>query len=157
MVRAMAEQSSPAGRIVVGVDGSASSKTALRWAVEQAGRTGARVQVIIAWHYPAMVGGYAWAPVSVMEAANFAEVAEKTAAETIAEVVDPASTVSIETCVREGNAAGLLIEAAEGAELLVVGSRGHGGFTSALLGSVSLHCAQHSPCPIVIVRGHAAS
>jgi nucleotide-binding universal stress UspA family protein len=157
MVTSMTERNCPAGRIVVGIDGSASSKSALRWAVAQAERIGATVQVVIAWHYPAMVGGYAWAPVSVMEAANFDETAAKTAAETIAEVVDPASAVSIETSVREGNAAAVLIEAAEGAQLLVVGCRGHGGFTSALLGSVSLHCAQHAPCPIVIIRGHAAS
>jgi nucleotide-binding universal stress UspA family protein len=157
MVSAMAEAGVQGRRIVVGVDGSASSKAALRWAVAQAERTGAVVQVATAWHYPAMVGGYSWAPVSVMEVANFDETAAKTAAETIAEVVDPASPVVIETSVREGNPAGVLIEAAEGADLLVVGCRGHGGFTSALLGSVSQHCAQHSPCPIVIVRGQTAS
>jgi nucleotide-binding universal stress UspA family protein len=157
MVRVMAERSSAAWRIVVGVDGSASSKAALRWAVAQAERTDATVQVVVAWHYPAMIGGYGFAPVSVMEAANFDEIASKTAAETIAEVVDPVSPVRVETWVREGNPAEVLIEAAEGADLLVVGSRGHGGFTGALLGSVSQHCVQHAPCPIVIVRGHTAS
>ena len=54
--------------------------------------------------------------------------------------------------VREGNAAQVLLDAAQGADLLVVGSRGHGGFTEALLGSVSQHCVHHAQCPIVIVR-----
>jgi nucleotide-binding universal stress UspA family protein len=144
-------------RIVVGIDGSPSSRVALKWAVEQAERTDALVQAVIAWHYPVMLGGYAWAPVSAMEATDLREIAEKTVAETIAEVVDPASSVPIETVVKEGVAAQVLIDAAKGAELLVVGCRGHGGFSSALLGSVSQHCAHHSPCPIVITRGSEAS
>lgn len=149
----MKEQGRTNGRIVVGVDGSPSSKAALRWAVAQAERTGASVQAVIAWHYPVMIGGYAWAPVSAVPTEDFEEIADKTLAETIADAVDPATAVRIEKVVREGNAAQVLIEAADGAELLVVGSRGHGGFSSALIGSVSQHCAHHAPCPILIVRG----
>lgn len=55
--------------------------------------------------------------------------------------------------VAEGNPAQVLIDASDGADLLVVGSRGHGGFTEALLGSVSQHCVQHAHCPVVVIRG----
>jgi nucleotide-binding universal stress UspA family protein len=153
----MTQQKSPAGRIVVGVDGSRPSRVALQWALRQAELTGATVQAVIAWHYPVMVGGYAWAPVSVLDSSDFGEIAEKQITETIADVVDPASSVRVTTSVLEGNAAQVLLDAARGADLLVVGSHGHGGFAGALLGSVSQHCAHHSPCPIVIVHGQAGS
>jgi len=62
-------------------------------------------------------------------------------------------TVVVETSVAEGSPGRALVEAAKGAELLVVGSRGRGGFAGALFGSVSLHCVSHAPCPVVVVRG----
>lgn len=141
------------GRIVVGVDGSPSSKAALKWAVRQAALTGSTVEAVIAWHYPPMYGGYGWAPVSAVSPVSFDEVAAKTLTESIAESVDPASSVHISQQVAEGSPAQVLLEAAKGADLLVVGSRGHGGFSGLLLGSVSQHCASHSSCPIVIIRG----
>ncbi len=153
MVRAMTGQSNQERRIVVGVDGSDQSRAALRWALRQAELTGAAVHAVIAWHYPVMAGGYAWAPVSAMDATDFGEIAAKTLAEVIADEADPASSVRVGTSVTEGNAAQVLLEAAKGAELLVIGSRGHGGFTGTLLGSVSQHCSHLSPCPIVIIRG----
>jgi nucleotide-binding universal stress UspA family protein len=155
-VTVMNQPNGTARRIVVGVDGSDSSRTALRWAVRQAELTGASVEAVIAWHYPVMVGGYAWAPVSEIPTTDFEEIATKTLAETIADSVDPDSPVQVGTFVGEGNPAQVLLDAAAGAELLVVGSRGHGGFASALLGSVSQHCAHHAPCPVLIIRGHAA-
>lgn len=125
--------------------------------MRQAALTGTAVQAVIAWHYPVMAGGYGWAPVSAMDATDFGEVAAKTLAEVIADEADPASSVRVSTSVMEGNAAQVLLKAAKGAELLVVGSRGHGGFAGALLGSVSQHCVHLSPCPIVIVRGKAGN
>jgi nucleotide-binding universal stress UspA family protein len=151
----MNQRESPARRIVAGVDGSAESRTALRWAVRQAELTGSDVQAVIVWHYPVMAGGYAWAPVSVLESTDFREIAAKELNEAIADVVDPASGVQVGALVKEGNPAQVLLDLAEGAELLVVGSRGHGGFAGALLGSVSQHCAHHAPCPLVIIRGPA--
>jgi len=62
-------------------------------------------------------------------------------------------TVVVETSVAEGSPGHALVEAAKGAELLVVGNRGRGGFAGALFGSVSLHCVSHAPCPVVVVRG----
>jgi len=140
-------------RIVVGVDGSPSSVSALRWAVKQAGLTGATVDAVISWHYPASAGGYGWAPIGVGAAFDFAENAEKVLAAAISEAAPPDSAVDVRARVAEGNAAQVLLDAADGADLLVVGSRGHGGFTEALLGSVSQHCVHHAHCPVVVIRG----
>jgi nucleotide-binding universal stress UspA family protein len=140
--------SEPAGRIVVGVDGSAPSKTALGWAIRQAKLTGAVVEAVIAWHYP---GSYGYS-VPLVDDTDYKELAAKVVTDAIAEVTGPASPVEIRAKVAEGNAAAALLAASAGAELLVVGSRGHGGFTEALLGSVSQHCVHHAPCPVVIIR-----
>jgi len=144
------------GRIVVGVDGSPSSKAALAWAVEQAALTGAWVEAVICWHYPIMVGGVPFAPIAVPENADFGGFAALVLTDAIAETVDPDGPVKISSVVREGKAAQVLLDAAKGAELLVVGSRGHGGFTEALLGSVSQACVHHARCPVVIIRAAAS-
>jgi nucleotide-binding universal stress UspA family protein len=138
-------------RIVVGVDGSVSSKAALRWAIRQAELTGAVVDAVIAWHYP---GGYGY-PTPIADDANYEELAAKVATDTIAEVAGPAAPVEIRPRAVEGNAASVLLAASAGAELLVVGSRGHGGFVEALLGSVSQHIVHHAVCPVVILRSSA--
>ena len=148
----MSEQQASASRIVVGVDGSPSSRAALAWAVRQAELVGASIEAVAAWHYPVMTGGYAWAPASGLDDSDWGDIAAKELTDAISQTVSPDSSVKISTSVQEGNAAQVLLEAADGAGLLVVGSRGHGGFTGALLGSVSQHCAHHAPCPLVIVR-----
>ncbi|HYK69543.1 MAG TPA: universal stress protein [Streptosporangiaceae bacterium] len=140
------------GRIVVGVDGSSSSKAALAWAVDQARLTGASVEAVIAWHYPVVVGGIPFAPMGVVDSPDYAEFAMKVLSDAIAATVDPDEPVKVSLVVRAGNAAQALLEAAGGADLLVVGSRGHGGFTEALLGSVSQACVHHARCPVVIIR-----
>jgi nucleotide-binding universal stress UspA family protein len=99
-----------------------------------------------------MVAGYAWMPASGLDDCDFGDIAAKELTSAISQTVSADSSVKISTSVQEGNAAQVLLEAADGADLLVVGSRGHGGFTGALLGSVSQHCAHHAPCPLVIVR-----
>ena len=140
-------------RIVAGVDGSASSISALRWAIRQAGLTGTSVAAVIAWHYPAAAagGGYGMA-VAGAEASDYREIAEKIVADAIGSTLDPASGVRVRPSVVEGHSARVLLDASAGADLLVVGSRGHGGFTEALLGSVSQHCVQHASCPVVVIR-----
>jgi nucleotide-binding universal stress UspA family protein len=138
-------------RIVVGVDGSASSKAALAWAARQARLTGAAVEAIIAWEYPATYG-YTM-PAAPEINYNYEEIAAEVAASTIAEVCGQGEPVKISPRVVEGNAAQALLDASAGAELLVVGSRGHGGFVEALLGSVGQHCVHHATCPVVVVRG----
>ncbi len=83
---------------------------------------------------------------------DYGELATEVLSEAIAATVDPDGPVKVSSVVREGNAAQVLLEASRGAELLVVGSRGHGGLTEALLGSVSQACAHHARCPVVIIR-----
>jgi nucleotide-binding universal stress UspA family protein len=143
-------------RIVVGVDGSAAADAALRWAVRQAELTSGSVDAVITWEYPASMAGYGMAPVPDYDDSAFREIAEKTLTEAVSNVVDPASEVRVRLQVVEGNAAEMLLTAARGAGLLVVGSRGHGGFAGALLGSVSQHCVHHAHCPVVVTRGPAA-
>jgi nucleotide-binding universal stress UspA family protein len=148
----MSERDGRIPRIVAGVDGSPSSLAALRWAVRQAGLTGGTVEAVIAWQYPAAVTGYAWMPIAVVESVDYAEIAQKVVAEAISNVDTAGSDVRISARVQEGFPAQVLIDAAADADLLVVGSRGHGGFAGALLGSVSMHCVHHAPCPVVVVR-----
>jgi nucleotide-binding universal stress UspA family protein len=135
-------------RIVVGVDGFESSKAALRWAIRQAKLTGAVVEAITAWHVPAGTG---WVPTADMP--DYQEDAFSVLAEAVDEMctLDP----DVQVCPRvvEGRAGPVLVDAADGADLLVVGSVGHGGLAGALLGSVGQYCAHSAACPVVIMRG----
>jgi nucleotide-binding universal stress UspA family protein len=135
-------------RIVVGVDGSESSKAALRWAIRQAKLTDSTVDAVTAWRYPT---GYGWAPVddSTLDVEGDAKTA---LTEALNEVSGLYPEVSVRPLVTEGHAADVLLRAAKGADLLVVGSRGHGGFTSAMLGSVSLNCVMHAHCAVLVLR-----
>jgi nucleotide-binding universal stress UspA family protein len=135
-------------RIVVGVDGSPSSMKALCWAIRQAKLTGAEVEAVTAWSYPS---GYGWAPFSD-GAVDFEGDAGKILIAALAEVGGIAPDVVVEPLVVQGHAADVLVRTAEGADMLVVGSRGHGGFAGMLLGSVSQHCVQHASCPVLIAR-----
>ena len=139
-------------RIVVGVDGSPSSRAALAWAVRQAGLIGASVEAVIAWHYPG-ISGPPFGPTGELENFDHGEWAANALTQTIKQTVNPDGPVKVSATVREGNAAQVLLDVANGADLLVVGSRGHAGFTEALLGSVGQACVHHAQCPVVIVRG----
>ncbi|HEX9538095.1 MAG TPA: universal stress protein [Streptosporangiaceae bacterium] len=137
---------------MVGVDGSDSSLSALRWAVRQAELTGGTVDAVIAWHYPAPVGGIGLAPAAMIDNSDFGEIASRTLADAISQVADPGGRARMRPLVVEGHPAQVLLDAAADADLLVVGSRGHGGFAGALLGSVSQHCTHHASCPVVVIR-----
>jgi nucleotide-binding universal stress UspA family protein len=141
-------------RIVAGVDGSRPSVTALRWALRQAELTGATVDAVIAWQYPIAAGGLGWAPTSGLDDTDYAELAAK-ALSACVEEVNPPPGVTVHQIVVDGNAAQALLDAADGADLLVVGNRGHGGFADALIGSVSGRCVHHAHCPVVVVHGAA--
>jgi nucleotide-binding universal stress UspA family protein len=140
--------------IVVGVDGSEASKEALRWALEEAPVRGSSLRVVYAWLSP-QIGGRGYIPPDVLDPELLRQTAQERLDGFVAEVVGESPGVEIERVVDEGPAAQVLVEAAKKAELLVVGSRGHGGFAGLLLGSVSQQCAHHASCPVVIVRGHA--
>ncbi len=135
-------------RIVVGVDGSPSSTAGLRWAIRQAKLTGCVVEAVTAWHIPA---GYGFAPI-VDDGVDWAGDAGKVLSDTLNEVAGEDPDVIIRPAVWEGQAADVLIRAARGADLLVVGCRGHGRFGRTLLGSISQQCLHHSPCPVLVMR-----
>ena len=137
-------------RIVVGVDGFESSKAALRWAIHQAKLTGAVVEAVTAWQIPP---GSGLVPAADMP--DYQDDARLVLTEAIAEMCMIDTDVDVRPRVVEGPAGPVLTEMAEGADLLVVGSRGHGGLAGTLLGSVSKYCARHAPCPVVIMRGKA--
>lgn len=147
------DQHAGSHRIVAGVDGSACSLEALRWAVRQAELTGATVDAVIAWQYPAAASGFGWG--AIVDDTDYGEIAAKTVAEAISQAVDPGSDVRVRPVVVQGYAAQVLVDNSGGADVLVVGRRGHGGFTGALLGSVSRHCTHHAPCPVVVIRGRS--
>ena len=136
----------PTARIVVGVDGSSSSKEALRWAVAQSRLTGQPVEAVISWDYPV---NYAIAALGTFEWAGSATQALEAA---VGETVHGEDAARVTQQVVRGHAAEALLAAAAGAALLVVGSRGHGGFASLLLGSVSQQVVTHAPCPVVVVH-----
>jgi len=139
--------------IVVGVDGSPSSRAALRWAVRQAVLTDGTVDAVMAWHVPVSPYGYAWAPISVDEADHLEEDARRTLDAAISEEVGPADRQRVTARVINGHPAEVLLKRAADAGLLVVGSRGHGTFADALLGSVGQYCVHHAHCPVLIMRG----
>jgi nucleotide-binding universal stress UspA family protein len=142
-------------RIVVGVDGSAESKEGLRWALEEARLREASVRAVHAWHDPYLLTpGYG--PPEDFEAGALRAKAEKFLGSAVAEVTGDKADVDVELFVAEGPAGSVLVEQAKDADMLVVGSRGHGGFVGLLLGSVSQQCAQHAPCPVLIVRGESS-
>ncbi len=135
--------------IVVGIDGSEASKAALRWAAQEARLRHARVQAVHAWWiYPMLRPGSLPAPDQGV-GDDATELVRTFITETLGEKPDVEITP---VSVQGEQASAALVDAAEGADLLVVGSRGAGGFSGLLLGSVSQQCAHHARCPVVIVR-----
>lgn len=137
------------GRIVVGVDGSESSKEALRWAKTQADLTGAELVAVTAWSYPVAsyptLAGY----VPMGDVLDL-EKESRTALETVVE--ESLGDVPVTLEVVEGHPANALLDVARDATLVVVGSRGHGGFVGSVIGSISQYVVTHARCPVVVVR-----
>jgi nucleotide-binding universal stress UspA family protein len=139
--------------IVVGVDGSDSSREALRWAYDEAAHHGASITAVSTWHPPAMP---MTPPYGSIPPEGYANQPRQEALDLLERFVsaldvrEPA--VDVRTAVEEGNPAQVLIERSNEADLVVVGSRGHGGFKGMLLGSVSQHLVAHANCPVVVVR-----
>lgn len=149
----MAERQSERERIVVGVDGSEGSKQALNWAVRQAELTGGWVEALIAWDVPQFHGALGWMPPSSSDEAALEGRAQSEVTSAVEGAVAAHPTVQVSTVVRYGTPASVLLEASRDAALLVVGSRGLGGFKGLLLGSVAQHCVQHAHCPVLVLRG----
>jgi nucleotide-binding universal stress UspA family protein len=134
------------GVIVVGVDHSDAAKAALRFALEEAQFRGATLRAVHA------IGSFGSYPSLAVDVAAVHRAAEDLMENATSEVTAEGDDVEIERRVVEGAPGAVLVAESRGADLLVVGSRGHGGFTGLLLGSVSQQCAHHAECPVVIVR-----
>ena len=134
-------------RIVVGFDGSDSSIKALDWAIAEAAHAPAVIDVVTAWTFP-MVTGYAFtATVSEVDHA-----ARDLVDHALTHVAEIAPDVTVRGEAVDGAAGPALVQAGRAADMLVVGSRGHGGWHGVLLGSVSAYVARHAPCSVVIIR-----
>lgn len=136
------------GTIVVGIDESEAARDALRWAIEMADDDDDEIVAVHAWqlYVAGTMDGMLVDPAPIKEAA--VEAAQEVVEEVLAEYDEPPN---LELEVVEGHPGRRLIERSEGADLLVVGSRGYGGFRGLLLGSVSTYCVHHVGCPVVVV------
>jgi nucleotide-binding universal stress UspA family protein len=137
-------------RIVVGIDGSNSSLSALEWAARQAEFTDASLDIVASWEWPT---SYGW---SVVPGGYDPSGDLRSVIEPILETLRVAHPrVVVQAKILEGHPAPVLIRESMGAELLVVGSRGHGEFVGMLIGSVSEHCVANASCPVVVFRDKA--
>lgn len=136
-------------RIVVGVDGSEHGDAALRWALEEAQVHGSSLTAVFAWQMPFLEFPGAF------ERQEIEDLAKDFLVKAVGQV-ESAPQVPLELLVAQGDVSEALIEASKGADLLVLGSRGRGGFAGLKLGSVSQECVAHAHCPVVVVRAKDA-
>jgi len=141
-------------KIVVGIDGSPAATAALEWAIAEARLRDARLLVVQAWDVPVVAYATPYVAGASVELVEAERTAAGDALDAALEHVDWEG-VDLQRKVVQGAPAQSLLDASENADLLVVGSRGHGGFAGLLLGSVSQQCAHHAHCPVVIVRSPA--
>jgi nucleotide-binding universal stress UspA family protein len=143
--------------VVVGYDGSNGAEAALRVALSEARARGATLRVVGVWHVTAPLKGSTAAPTNAAKLGEEVRTGLTRAIDAaVAGLRAEAPELAVEGAVREGQPAAVLTDEAEGADLLVLGSRGLGGFRELLLGSVSHQCAQHARCPVLIVPGGTA-
>jgi nucleotide-binding universal stress UspA family protein len=144
----MTQQIGEKPRIVVGVDGSPESRNALRWAARIADAIGARIEAVLVWEF---VSSYGWSSLPPLSGPH-AELEDQLAT-IVTEVFEGKLPKGLTSRVLEGSAAASLVAESKNAQLVVVGSRGHGGFAGLLLGSVSAKVAEHANCPVLVVHG----
>lgn len=142
-------------RVVVGVDGSEQSVLALRWAAFLGRAAGVGVEAVMAWQNPTygFAGTWSVPPTSFDLSGDCERAIDATLEEAFGPVGDGGWPEGLSTLAVEGNPAHVLVERSRGAIALVVGSRGRGGFTGLLLGSVSRNCAERAQCPVLVVHG----
>jgi nucleotide-binding universal stress UspA family protein len=138
------------GRIVVGVDGSQSSLAALRWAMRQAELTGAPLEIVSAWEWPVSYLGWG---TPVPPDYDPADEARRQLDKAVSAVLTPRDAIEVRRSVIEGHPAPVLEALSKTADLVVIGSHGHGEFAGMLLGSVSEHCITRCRCSVVVIRG----
>jgi nucleotide-binding universal stress UspA family protein len=137
--------------IVVGIDGSEGSERALEFAAKEALLRKRGLRIVAAWHVPAPVYAAGGFMVPTLPATDFEDSMRVAAEREASAAMERHPGIVSELVVCEGNAAAALLEQSADAEMLVVGSRGLGGFAGLLLGSVGHQCAQHAHCPVVII------
>lgn len=140
------------GTIVVGIDGSDTAKLAARWGAKEAGLRGARLELVGVVEAATSSGGFGFPADQEDVLGRLSKAAEEHLTEVASSLDDEGSGLDIATTVIDGHAAKVLIDKSNDADLVVIGSRGHGGFRGMLLGSVSLQVVHHSQCPVVVVR-----
>lgn len=141
-----------AKQVVVGVDGSDQSLEALAYASAEAARWGGSLRVVAAFESTGMFGDRYGLPIPVSDQTIADRLTEDTTAlvkKALESLAEPPPT---QVVVEVGRASAVLVAESERADLLVVGHRGHGGVTGAVLGSVALHCVSHARCPVTVVR-----
>ncbi len=141
------------GTLVVGVDGSETSVEALRFALAEARLRSAGVRAVCAWEVPPAAYGDGTAP-TIEETEAYERAAERAVEGALAAAGAADAGVPVETCIVHDWPGETLVRESEGAELLVVGSRGLGGIRSLVLGSVSQECCHRAPCPVVVIPAH---
>ena len=137
-------------KIVVGVDGSEASLKAVIWATHEAKLRDSEIEIIHSWSMPFVVDPMAMMPMMFPIEEMVAD-ANKIVAAAAAKVISIDSKIRVVSRIERGSASEHLITASKSADLVVVGSRGHGGFAGLLLGSVAQQVANHASCPAVIV------
>jgi nucleotide-binding universal stress UspA family protein len=142
------EQAVKARGVVVGIDGSDASLEALEWAARQAELTGANLEIVMTWDWPMT---YGWA-VPIPEGYDPEQDVQKALEKVQADLGVKHPDIEIAARVLRGHPAQLLVEESKGADLLVVGSRGHGEFVGMVIGSVSEYCATNAHCPVLVHR-----
>jgi nucleotide-binding universal stress UspA family protein len=139
--------------IIAGVDGSDESRAALQWAYDEATHHGASLTVVMTWHPPMLPQSPPYGALTEKDYESQPKLEALGVLDgLVAELERRTPEVDVRTAIEEGNPAKVLIERSKGADLMVVGSRGHGGFAGMLLGSVSQHLVAHAECPVVVVR-----
>ncbi len=145
------EQAAKSRGVVVGIDGSAASLDALEWAAHQAELTGAKLEIVMTWDWPMTYGWAVPIPEGFDPEHDVQTALEKIEADVLAKHPD----IEIVARVLQGHPAPLLVEESKGADLLVVGSRGHGEFVGMVIGSVSEYCVTNAHCPVLVHRSVA--
>ena len=135
----------PAGPVVVGVDGSTSSRDAVRWAAGYARLTGAELTAVASWRWPNYV-------TRIPPGVDLVADTRRTLHEVVAEISTEFPEVPVSEHVVEGPGGPALLSQAADAALLVVGARGRAAYPGMLLGSVAEYCVRNGPCPVVVVR-----
>ncbi len=143
--------------IVVGVDQSEQAKDTLRFALEEAKLRHAKLRLVHAWQYAPIgtAGVESFYPAAGADVSEVRDAAKQALEQTLRESLPDTNALEVERRLVEGSPAGVLVNESRGADMLVVGSRGRGGFSELLLGSVSQQVAHHAACPVVIVRPKA--